>query len=286
MCFMQQQNALVDLQEVDDVSSTSTVLPYTTPPSMTLLMMTGGGGGGGWEQRRWRGVSPPPFTSCPPPPHPLLPAVLPPGILTQLSPPLFLYILPHSLLSLEPEASFRFSFIPVEVKLNMFNLTCLCWATHMWIARVCLCLKERSGGVRWWWKDAKSQRLCPQTAFSFCAHDLKFKPLIVARLQKPSSSEYFQLFTAVILQKDSKRISKANRLFFFFSFWLVGERKVKVMNAGGRKYIKGLWTRAFDRPTLNPVSHSHLLHKGWSWVVKAAFFQAYPTEMSVIHLTL
>lgn len=249
MCFMQQQNALVDLQEVDDVSSTSTVLPYTTPPSMTLLMMTGGGGGGGWEQRRWRGVSPPPFTSCPPPPHPLLPAVLPPGILTQLSPPLFLYILPHSLLSLEPEASFRFSFIPVEVKLNMFNLTCLCWATHMWIARVCLCLKERSGGVRWWWKDAKSQRLCPQTAFSFCAHDLKFKPLIVARLQKPSSSEYFQLFTAVILQKDSKRISKANRLFFFFFHfdWLVTEKwkwwmqvEENTLKACGHKPLIGL----------------------------------------------
>lgn len=46
MCFVQRQNALVDLQEVDDVSSTSTVLPYATPPSMTLLMMTEGGGGG------------------------------------------------------------------------------------------------------------------------------------------------------------------------------------------------------------------------------------------------
>lgn len=162
MCFMQLQNALTDLQEVDDVSSTSTVLPYATPPSMTLLMMTGGGGGGGWEQRRWRGVSPPPLyflsssssptaSCCPTPGHP-------DSALTTSLPP-FLYILSHSLLSLEPEASFLFSFIPIEVKFNsvsMFNLTCLCWGTHMWIAHVCLYLKERSGGVRWWWKDAKS----------------------------------------------------------------------------------------------------------------------------------
>lgn len=85
------------------------VLPYATPPSMTVLMMTGGGGGGEWEQRWWRGVSPPPSTSCPPP-HPLLPAVLPPGILTQLSPPLFLYILPYNLLSFEPKSIILYPF--------------------------------------------------------------------------------------------------------------------------------------------------------------------------------
>lgn len=38
---------------------------------------------------RRRGVSPPPSLSCPPP-HPRLPAVLALGILSQLSPPLFL----------------------------------------------------------------------------------------------------------------------------------------------------------------------------------------------------
>lgn len=38
---------------------------------------------------QWRGVSRPPSPSCPPP-HPLLPAVLALGILSQLSPPLFL----------------------------------------------------------------------------------------------------------------------------------------------------------------------------------------------------
>lgn len=46
---------------------------------------------------RWRGVSPPPSLSCPPP-HPRLPAVLALGILSQLSPPLFLK---HSISSLQ-----------------------------------------------------------------------------------------------------------------------------------------------------------------------------------------
>lgn len=66
---------------------------------------------GGWK----RGLSPPPSRSCPPP-HPLLPAVLAPVILSQLSPPLFLslwrgaagslYIQPSNLFSFEEKAFF------------------------------------------------------------------------------------------------------------------------------------------------------------------------------------
>ncbi|CAB1414968.1 unnamed protein product [Pleuronectes platessa] len=58
--------------------------PYATPPSMKPLMTT-------TEEEDEEESLLPASVSCPPPtPHLLLPAVLPSGILTQLSPPLFL----------------------------------------------------------------------------------------------------------------------------------------------------------------------------------------------------